>query len=374
MRLADMGLVYFFDFTRVRWGGFSGWHGEERYERSFPDVYYDGGVMAGQGSFAAGRIVVRPTVSLEQIVQEHMEARNPTKREYATFKAINSRDRNRIEVSCDPAGPANYFQPESTLPLEISPVFFSSEVLHKYKADPEKYELGERDIHCRGAWFLQTYDINEAGQVHTYLRYLAYLPYKEQLYWRSFNEWPKAPISKRAFTTDIMGNYYTEYDPLNSLKTKIKKLDEKRPLWWQPRRQELIDAVKYPATNSPAEWSDEILALDHLINEGLQLTGLRSLAASLSRPIEDDWRQFKLLEECLVGTGVAEAVARASVSTLKSVREYRNVLKGHSATEKRRGYEKIARKEYGTFRNHFASLATRCDDVLTLVLHNLVPS
>jgi hypothetical protein len=33
----------------------------------------------------------------------------------------------------------------------------------------------------RGRVEAQTYDINDAGQVRTYLRYLACLPYKEQL-------------------------------------------------------------------------------------------------------------------------------------------------------------------------------------------------
>jgi hypothetical protein len=42
---------------------------------------------------------------------------------------------------------------------------------------------------------LQTYDFNEAGQVHTYIRYLGYLPISEQRYWKAFNEPPKGTIS-----------------------------------------------------------------------------------------------------------------------------------------------------------------------------------
>ena len=94
----------------------------------------------------------------------------------------------------------------------MSPVFFNAEVLHKYKADTEKYTLEDRSINCRGTWSLQTYDVNEAGQVHTYLRYLGYLPYKEQLYWQSFNEWPKAALSERAIATDFKGEFHTDYD------------------------------------------------------------------------------------------------------------------------------------------------------------------
>jgi hypothetical protein len=202
MRLSDMGMVVIFDFTRTDGRSFHGWQDQERFDRNAPDLFYDGGVMPGHASYAAGRQIVRPAITMEEIIKEHMEARNPSNRQYAVFKAINLRTNERIEVSCDPKGLSNYFQPESNLPLEMSPVFFRGEVLMRYKADPDKYELHDRSIYCRGTWSLRTYDINDAGQVHTYLRYLRDLPYNEQVYWQSFNEWPKGELSKRAITTD----------------------------------------------------------------------------------------------------------------------------------------------------------------------------
>ena len=74
-------------------------------------------------------------------------------------------------------------------------MFFKPQVLDKYKADREKYRLEDRTITCRNSWYLQTYDVNEAGQVHTYITYLGNLPIEEQRYWKAFNERPKAPIS-----------------------------------------------------------------------------------------------------------------------------------------------------------------------------------
>ena len=64
-------------------------------------------------------------------------------------------------------------------------------MLLKYKKDPEKYLLEDRSITARNSWYLKTYDINAAGQVHTYLIYLSHLPYEEQVYWKSANEAPK---------------------------------------------------------------------------------------------------------------------------------------------------------------------------------------
>ncbi|WP_446808486.1 hypothetical protein ACH50O_14495 [Methylomonas sp. 2BW1-5-20] len=95
----------------------------------------------------------------------------------------------------------------SDLPFATSPAFFRPEVLLKYKADPDKYQIESRSIHCRGGWFLKSFDINEAGQVHAYLCDLSHLPYAEQLYWKSFNEPPKAGISTRAYRSDFLAQW-----------------------------------------------------------------------------------------------------------------------------------------------------------------------
>jgi len=176
MRLADMVLLYFFDFTRTQPQSFNGWSGVTPVQFNAPDLFYHGGVMGRSGSYINGRMIVRPAITYEEIVKEHIEKRNPSSKQYAVFKAIDLKTNERIEVSADPAGLSNYFQPESELPLEMSPAFFKAEVLHRYKADSVKYELDDRSITCRGAWSLRTYDVNKEGQVHTYLRYLGELP------------------------------------------------------------------------------------------------------------------------------------------------------------------------------------------------------
>ena len=54
---------------------------------------------------------------------------------------------------------------------------------------------------------LNSYDVNEAGQVHAYISDLQALPNQEQVYWQSFNEEPKAKISERAFKNDFEGEW-----------------------------------------------------------------------------------------------------------------------------------------------------------------------
>jgi hypothetical protein len=207
--------------------------------------------------------------------------------------------------------------------------------------------------------------------VHTYLRYLRELPYREQIYWQSFNEWPKDGLSKRAITTDFKGEVYTEYDPLNSLKHKIAMLDASPPVWWNARDETVAKGVHYPVTTSPAEWADEILSLDQLVNEGFQTKALRALLTNISRPFEPDWGPFKLIEQCLVGRGIAEDEAKTTILSLRNLRDLRNLVKGHAAPQKRAALERDARTRFGSFRSHFANIATDCDTALGLIIRTL---
>lgn len=370
MRLANMALLYFFDFTRTKPGSFNGWNDVTPVQFDAPDLFYHGGVMGQSGSHINGRMIVRPAISYEAIVKEHMERRNPSSRQYAIFKAIDLKTKERIEVSADPAGLSNYFQPESSLPLEMSPVFFNAEVLHRYKRDPVKYSFEDRSITCRGAWSLRTYDVNKEGQVHTYLRYLGELPYKEQMYWQSFNEWPKGGLSERAITTDFKGEFFRGYDPLNNLKHEIMKLDEKAPSWWQVRGEALRKAVHNLVTSSSAEWADEILALDQLVNEGFQLGPLRALVKSLGVTPQDDWRQFKLLEECIAAKNAGGVDAKTLIDPLRRLRELRNHLKGHASSQKQER-AKEAMSRHGSFKAHFEHVADEVLETLKVLISAL---
>jgi len=371
MRLGGMGMVVFFDFTRTRRSSFDGWSNDTPINFSARDLFYHGGLMAGHGSYVNGRMIVRPSITYEEIVSSRVAGRSGLVRQFATFKAIDLKTREPIEVSCGPEALSNYFQKDSRLPLEMSPVFFNAEVLHRYKADPDKYELRDRSIYCRGTWELRTFDINDEGQVHTYLRYLRELPYKEQACWQSFNEWPKGWLSERAITTDFKGEVYTEYDSLNYLKQKIRSLDDKPPDWWIKRGEALAKAVHYPATASAAEWANEILALDQLLIEGFREKALRTLVVTSGHEPEREWKALRLLEECLIGKGVDPEDARKASGSLRALREMRNVTKGHAASTKRKQLEKDAITKHGSFRAHFADVAQDCDAAMELVLLNL---
>jgi len=369
MALSRTCLVIRFDFTRVRWGSFAGWGQVQRYEKDDDDLYYHGGVN-GEGSYCNGVMVIRPQVTVADLVREWKASDDRTQRKYATFK-INDRKNNvNIETSCAPAYLSNYFQ-KSALPWEISPAFFRPEVLHRFKADPEKYTLDDRSISCRNSWYLKTYDINEAGQVHTYIGYLADLPYEEQLYWQSFNEWPKGPISKRAYQTDIVGDWYLEHEPLGALKHTISLLDTNPPYWWSKRGEQITAAVRYPATDSVKEWADEILALDQLLVEGFLQTPLREIVERAGRKVDSKWGSLRLLQELFIVRGHTEEAAKEVVLPLQQLHTLRTVVRGHATVEKKKAAESKARKDYRSLRAHFQSLVSDCEKTLNSVVSAL---
>lgn len=367
--LADMGILFFFDFNRYRPGDPNIWSNVERSEHTDPLLSYYIGVQPGAGSYAQGCQIFIPPISRHQIVQRYQQGKNP-QQEYATFKAVDLKTRDLIQTSCHPAQLSSYFEPESDLPLQMSPVFFNAEVLHKYKADPTKYELTDRSILCKGAWHLTTYDVNEAGQVHTYISYLGDLPYQEQLYWQSFNEKPKGPPSRRSVLNDFLGEF-ADCDPLQALKYQINLLDQHPPSWWNPRGYKMALAVQMPVTGAEEEWSNALLSLDQFLVEGLNHKELKKIVATMGRPVEEDWKSIKLMEECLIGEGVAEKQAKEVMGALRSVHNLRTVVKGHAMGDKKTKTVKQILNDYSSFRHHFESLVAECSSALHLITEKM---
>ena len=370
MALTSTALVLKFDFTRFLMNSFPGWENATRQSYDTPELFYHSGIIPKQASFINGCLICHTELTEADLIAEWEAEEDHSKKQYAIFKILDRKNRCLVETSCSPQHIVNYFT-KSDLPWEISPAFFRPEVLVRYKNDPEKYSFRGRGISCRNAWHLETLDINEEGQVHTYIGYLARLPYEEQLYWQAFNEWPKADISKRAFESDYLGKFSTEYDPLGHLKAKIRRLDELSPPWWKTRGRELIDAVHYPVTDSIEEWGDELLSLDQLVVEGFYLKGLKKIADGRGAQYEESWGSLKLLEVLLKAMGHTEDEANASLQPLKELHGLRNPAKAHGEPRRRTQAVKEARAESGTLRQHVKDLTSKLDVAMASIIGSL---
>jgi hypothetical protein len=203
--------------------------------------------------------------------------------------------------------------------------------------------------------------------VHTYIVYLRDLPYEEQLHWKAYNEKPKGPISERAFTNDFEGQFYSGYDPLESLKALLNQLKEEAVPWWTLRSKDLDEKVHYPITTSADEWADEIIWLDQLLVEGFEEQWLRSKVQALGKPVDPKFRSLKLMEEYLIALGLETDHAARLLQPMRELHELRNKLKGHAAGQEATEIKKKAVADCGSYKDHFRDLAARCDESMRVI-------
>ena len=329
----DSVLVRLFDFTMFRRSEFERWSGEAEEVVQSNCLKYRQLLEDGKQGYIRGFQVILPDGRKEDILAPIRRWSNQgPEREHFEFIAHDWRNKRITKISTHPQATTNYFEAKgNTLPFEISPVFFKPEVLSKYKADREKYTVDEEslNISCRGAWSLRAFDFNDAGQVHTYMRYLRELPPEEQLYWLSFNEEPKADISARAIARDFKADFSYDYtDPLGKIRTQVREWTEASLPWWQLRESGLLLQVNVPRTDSRTEWAQSFSDLAKLVVEGFQVRELKRRLTELSVTFTSEERGIKLLERLLASSGVINDDQR--LEGLRTVQLIRSQVGAHA--------------------------------------------
>jgi len=192
------------------------------------------------------------------------------------------------------------------------------------------------------------------------LIYLGYLPHSEQLHWKSFNEKPKAKISKRAFTTDFMGKWDLSYELLSALKKALKELEQTKAELWSCANQKLYQQLNYPVTDAVKEWSDEIHTLDMLVVEGLKKPYLKNIATSLNC-YDDKLGTIRLLKKILETKGIDNHEVNEIISPLDEIHLLRTKFAGHSSGKEADGIRKDLIAKQGDLRKHFRNLVEKAD-------------
>ncbi len=361
-------LARMIDITRYRSGGFGGWsHNAPRKCVASSTLRGQRCVQPGTGSYLRGVQIADIGESKESILKSMFSLYEDEGKEYETFIAHDWRNKRIGEFSCDPKKLANYFVPMEG-PFQTTPAFFKPEVLSKYKADPDKYTIDDHSISCRGTWYLQSWGVNDAGQVFTYLCYLGNLPHKEQLHWKQFNEAPRAGLPDGTIKTDFLGVWDESYDPLRSLVSRCRKLSSDCRSWWRVRDETLFTRTHYPHSDGRAEWANELMNLDQLLVESLEERKIRDIAKAKQANIDDRMRALKLIEASLIADGFEADHAREIMGPFHLVHNLRSELKGHASDGTAKAREVTARKESGgSLVNHYKSLCQACDESLDLI-------
>ena len=347
---SDQVLVRLFDFTLLNRSNFSSWSQDEEVCNYASDEIFYKQKKCAEAAYTRGVQIIRPSRSKQEIFSE-AEASDENKN-HIEFIANDLRNKRVTPISIHPQATTNYFEAEhNNLPFELSPAFFRPEVLLKYKADKDKYTVGERDIHCRSTWRLEAFDVNEAGQVFAYICYLRRLPESELLHWKSYNETPKAPISERALTNDFEGQWVSFSDPLEDIKKICREWDKKGYSWWKLKDDQLIDNATVPHTASRDEWGESFLALTKLVNEGFVVESLREILRDHDVSFDKLAGSLALLEKIVnLNENLEEPV---QLKGLKKAQLIRTKAKGHSAKNDAEKLSLEALSEHETYAGHF---------------------
>ncbi|MDK2892989.1 hypothetical protein [Methanohalophilus sp.] len=357
--LANACLIRVFDVSRSL-----DWTSGSELEKSFMDEeneIYAHHTLIGDpnnptASILRGFQIIRCKKPREKMILR-LKGKEP--RKYVRFIIWDWKHKKEQEWTSDPEQIGNYFV-ESNYPFGTSPAFFKPDVLSKYRQNPSRYKIHDRWIECKGAWSLR-YDINEEGQIHVYICDLSYLPYEEQLYWRSFNEPPKAGISSRSFKTDFEGQCDPSYDPLHSLKdtlTQFPQNDEKGnpcSIWKIPQVSETCDLtfLGYVVTDSRKEWEDQILVLAKIIVEGLNKSYINELAEA-KRCRDKNLGSIKQLGRILECVSLSPEDIKITIDPLNELWRLRSAIVAHAGGDPPK--EKLS--------IHFKKLLTDCDSAM----------
>jgi hypothetical protein len=342
----------------------------------------EGEIYARWTPVRRGGRTVRAYMRGFQIVRPPKDARlrqailDRGRKQYSTFITHDWKHQIVAEVSCDPENLGNYFV-DSPYPYEISPAFFKREVLRKYQDDPDKYTVEEGSISCRSSWSLR-FAVNEAGQVHAYLKDLGHLPYSEQLYWCSYNEKPKGSLSEGTYRRDFLGQWYDEPEPLRDLKRLLRSFPAVNTtagsveLWRVPEHADtdLADRVHYLAGTSSKEWENEIVALDRFVVEGLNLKYLRRVAEELGIAHET-LGSIVLLREVLTAKGIADDIVKTIFEPLKELHDLRSKFGSHRKSSDTTAIAKEIRRRHKDLAAHHRDLVRRTSEAMTS-LSNLI--
>ena len=361
-------LVRMFYFTLYRGANFPALpDGVKRVYKESDILFYRQKVDAGKAAYTRGVQIIRPSRPKTEIFPSLTgNWSEGEQRRYVEFRAYDCRNKRITNISTDPAATTNYFEAQdNSLPYELSPAFFNPEVLLRYKGDSDKYTIEERDIQCRDKWTLRRYDVNEAGQIHAYICDLRNLPFKEQEYWKAFNEEPKACISKRALKHDFEGEWALMVNPLEKVLSILKKWDESKSKWWKLRDEALLERVSTPHTSSRDQWADAFLDLSKLIIDGFEVKAIQKELEGMNIAFGKEEGSIALLKRFLIGRGKINDGQK--LEGLRKVQQIRSKIAAHFGGSEADDLANNALQEHGAYSAHFESVCETVANELRLI-------
>lgn len=190
---------------------------------------------------------------------------------------------NEVLSTSDPDNLDNHSDENRLQGRYLTPVYFRQDVLQKYYANPDLYDVEDSYIRCAGLWGVSI-DNNHEDLVVVWLGDLGRdLPETEQRYWRSYNvpsdSGPSEVYARRqilAQFADPIGEAFLFKDAYAAFANSWRK----RYGWdvWIPLRaadKHHLTSLHVPTTSGPKECDEQILSLAKLMVDSLNVPALR---------------------------------------------------------------------------------------------------
>lgn len=249
-------------------------------------------------------------------------------------------DGNELEQTSDPDKLDNYFGANPGAAHYLTPVYFRREVLAKYFAEPERYNVSDGRLTCLNLWSCQI-DNDLESHVVVFLGDLGRdLPYEERLHWRQFNVTPEGGVSETNFRRSFLAQFTDAKAPDLTFRREYAKIIREWenlhgwPLFLPPSPGDahLLETIRIPVTNSQVELDEQIGNLTKLLVDSLNEKELAVRAG--------------VLEEGSKGIGKLAAFLEATQfterqSVIQFLRDLQTLRSTGSAHRKGSGYERI---------------------------------
>ena len=198
---------------------------------------------------------------------------------YVDFKIGVSPTGVPIMYTCEPKWLANFFGANPGAPQFLTPVFFRTSVLDKYRDEPSRYDVESGCLRCkRDGSVLWCIPIDNHGIdcVSVWLGDLGSLPYAQQLHFASQNVL-KGEVSDTFFRSQIDAEFCVSTHPIAVFKSSYYKL---RTVGWEElgwhlllplaeQDQHYISSLKLLTHNEQKEFDEQILALTKILIDSL---------------------------------------------------------------------------------------------------------
>jgi hypothetical protein len=233
-----------------------------------------------------GKALIAPLPIEQSGVWPYTSSRGP----YQDFIVdIDANGEPRLHT-CDPGKLANNFGGNAGSLSYLTPVFFKKDVLVKYFAQSTKYSVEDGYLRRAGLWGLRM-DNHGNDWVVVFLGDLGTeLPYKEQLYWRSFNVAPAGAMSE----VSTRRNFYGEFIDPKKADLRFKSLYEDLCKRWlqkfqwriylplSPDDEYCLRTLRIPLSDDQSEFDNQVLALCRLLVDCLNESELQKQIGPLS--------------------------------------------------------------------------------------------